>query len=187
MTRRQSGVLLALILSAGASVHPSVLLPASLDELTAGADAVVYARVAAIEVQQAPGTRRVERIVTIDVVRALKGNWTGSVRLRVPGGTLGRFRTVVPGAPELAPGEEAVLFLRASGTRLPVVFGLNQGLFRVDADPATGRRLVRAAAGSPAGEPIRRGDPGRQLATLEQFEDRVAALVLAHRARPERR
>ena len=46
------------------------------------------------------------------------------------------------GAPQFQPGEEAVLFLSASGPSIAHIFGLSQGLYRVKVDSRTGRRMV---------------------------------------------
>src|SRR5215203_3708159 len=112
---------LALAITLPRSLDASVVIPATLDELASEAALIVHARIARVEARQAPGTLRVERVVTLDVVRALKGSPSEALHLVLPGGTYGRYRTVVPGVPDLLAGEEAVLFLRPSpggGTQL---------------------------------------------------------------------
>ena len=83
--------------------------------------------------------------MTADVVSYLKGGSEETITFKVPGGRLGRYRSVVVGAPVFARGDEAVLFLKsnkAHGDGLPDVFGLNQGVFRVKVDPRTGQKMV---------------------------------------------
>ena len=133
--------------------------------------------------RQLAGTLRVERVVSLDVVRYLKGSGEPTVHLRVPGGTLGRYRTVTAGAPELADGEEGVFFLHGAAGSGPRLVGLGQGLHRVIRDEATGHRRVHAPVLSSGDGPIRRGDPLRRAMTLEEFEGRLAATLIAQRAR----
>ena len=134
---------LALALALPQSLDASVVIPATLDELAGEAHVIVYARVARVDARQAPGTLRVERVVTLAVVRALKGSPAEALQLVLPGGTYGRYRTVVPGVPEIAEGEEAVLFLRPSPTGATHLVGFTQGVMRVRIDPATGQRRRR--------------------------------------------
>jgi hypothetical protein len=174
------------LLAAGAAlacavlpVHASVTIPATLDELTAEAELVVYARVAGVETRQAPGTLRVERVIALDVIRALKGTPPEGLQLVLPGGTFGRLRTVVPGVPELDGGDEGVLFLRASPGGAPRLVGFNQGFLRVRLDPASGRRIVAAPVASDAEGPVIRGAGGRGSQPLDRVEARIAGVVLA--------
>jgi hypothetical protein len=112
-----AGLMLALAFPI--ALGASVVIPATLDELAGEADFIVHARVARIDARQAPGTLRVERVVTLEVVRALKGSPAAALQLVLPGGTYGRYRTVVPGVPEVAEGEEAVLFCAPRRTAPP--------------------------------------------------------------------
>ena len=170
---------LAFALAAAVSLHASVTIPATLDELTAEAELVVYARVAGVETRQAPGTLRVERVVALEVIRALKGTPPEGLQLVLPGGTFGRYRTVVPGMPELAGGDEAVVFLRASAAGAPHLVGFNQGFLRVRVDSATGARMVAAPVGADVEGAVVRGVPGRGAQPLDRIEARIAGVVLA--------
>jgi hypothetical protein len=172
-----SGLILAL--TCPPALDASIVIPATLDELAGEADLIVHARVARVETRQAPGTRRVERIVALEVVRAWKGRPDGTVHVVLPGGTFGRYRTVVPGVPDVAEGEEAVLFLRASPSGVPQLVGLSQGILRVRLDPATGERVVAAPVAAGAGGPVVRGATDRGPQPLVRIEARVAEVVLA--------
>jgi hypothetical protein len=176
---RLASICLAAALAAAVPLHASVTLPATLDELTAEAELVVYARVAAIETRQAPGTLRVERVVALDVIRALKGTPPDGLRLVLPGGTFGRYRTIVPGVPELTGGDEGVLFLRASANGAPHLVGFSQGFLRVRVDPETGTRTVSAPVAADAEGVVVRGAPGRGAQPLYLVEARIAGVVLA--------
>jgi hypothetical protein len=157
----------------------SVVIPATLDELAGEADLIVHARVARVDTRQAPGTLRVERVVTLAVVRALKGSPGEALELVLPGGTFGRYRTVVPGVPEIAEGEEAVLFLRPSPTGATHLVGFSQGFLRVRIDPSTGQRMVAAPIMSEIVGPVVRGAADRGPQPLAAIEARIARVVLA--------
>jgi len=157
----------------------SVVIPATLDELAGEADLIVHARVARVDTRQAPGTLRVERVVTLAVVRALKGSPGEALELVLPGGTFGRYRTVVPGVPEIAEGEEAVLFLRPSTTGATHLVGFSQGFLRVRIDPSTGQRMVAAPVMSEIVGPVVRGAADRGPQPLATIEARIARVVLA--------
>ena len=172
-----AGLLLALALPR--SLDASVVIPATLDELAGEADLIVHARVARVDTRQAPGTLRVERVVTLAVVRALKGSPGEVLQLVLPGGTFGRYRTVVPGVPEIAEGEEAVLFLRPSPTGATHLVGFSQGVLRVRIDPSTGQRMVAAPVMSEVVGPVVRGATDRGPQPLATIEARIARVVLA--------
>lgn len=170
---------LLLALTFPRSLDASVVIPATLDELAGEADLIVHARVARVDTRQAPGTLRVERVVTLAVVRALKGSPGEALELVLPGGTFGRYRTVVPGVPEIAEGEEAVLFLRPSTTGATHLVGFSQGFLRVRIDPSTGQRMVAAPVMSEIVGPVVRGAADRGPQPLATIEARIARVVLA--------
>jgi hypothetical protein len=172
-----AGLILALALPR--PLAASVVIPATLDELAGEADLIVHARVARVDARQAAGTLRVERVVTLAVVRALKGSPGETVQLVLPGGTYGRYRTVVPGVPEVAEGEEAVLFLRPSPTGVTHLVGFSQGVMRVRIDPSTGQRMVAAPVVSEVVGPVVRGATDRGPQPLATIEARIARAVLA--------
>ena len=80
-----------------------------------------------------------------------------------------------------------VLFLRRREDGLPYVFGLNQGVFRVQRDARTQRRMVMPPliARSEAPEAVVRGGAERAPMPLESFGARVSEVIaeLAGRAR----
>jgi hypothetical protein len=179
--RRGLSALAGLILALAVSPYldASVVIPATLDELAGEADLIVHARVARVDTRQAPGTLRVERVVTLAVVRTLKGSPGEALQLVLPGGTFGRYRTVVPGVPEIAEGEEAVLFLRPSPTGATHLVGFSQGVLRVRIDPTTGQRMVAAPVMSEIVGPVVRGATDRGPQPLATIEARIARVVLA--------
>lgn len=174
-----AGLVLALGSTLPSPLSASVVVPATLDELAGEADLIVHARVAGVGTRQAPGTRRVERVVSLDVLRPLKGSPDGTVVVILPGGTYGRYRTVVPGVPEMAEGGEGVFFLRTSPAGVPHLVGLSQGFLRVRVDPATGQRMVAAPVVAGTDGPVVRGANDRGPQPLARVETRIAQVVLA--------
>ena len=169
-----------LVLTVAVPARATVLIGADLGELTHDARAIARGRVVAVDAQWTPDRRTIETLVTLDVESYLKGALGGTVQFRVPGGTLGRFRSIVVGAPELAVDDRVVVFLGARGPSVPYVLGFNQGVFRVvrsgdgSAWLVTPPVLLPSAAGTVT---IVRGDPSRRPLPLADFEQRVRALV----------
>ena len=98
----------------------------------------------------------------------------------MPGGQVGRYKSVTVGAPEFRADEEVVLFLKSYGPTVPQVFGLNQGVFRVRVDARSGRRLVTVPivmARSDAPEAVTRGAVERRPLPIEQFAAQVRTLL----------
>jgi hypothetical protein len=162
----------------------TVLVPAEFNEIVGGSEIIAYARIVDVRPEWADGRRWIDSVVTAEVVSYLKGGPHETLTFKVPGGRLGRYRSVVVGAPVFAPGDEAVLFLRARGEALPDIFGLNQGVFRVRVDSRTGQRMVvpppvtasaSGASDSAAGaaQPVKRGSLDRRPLPFEAFGIRV--------------
>ena len=78
--------------------------------------------------------REIETIVTLEPESWLKSSSSAdseTVRFRVPGGQVGRYRRIVLGAPVFAVGQRVVVFLGGRAPRLPHLVGLSQGVFRI--------------------------------------------------------
>ena len=123
----------------------TVLVPAEFSEIVGGSEIIAYARIVDVRPEWADGRRWIDSVVTAEVVSYIKGGSADTITFKVPGGRLGRYRSVVVGAPVFARGDEAMLFLKsnaADADGLPEVFGLNQGVFRVKVDSRTGQRMV---------------------------------------------
>ena len=170
------GVVLALALPARATV----LIPADLGELSRDALAIARGRVAALNGQWTEDHGSIETIVTLEVESYLKGSLGSTLRFRVPGGELGRFRSIVVGAPELAINQRIVVFLGARGPSVPHVLGLSQGVFHVSRAADNSGWLVTSPVMMPAtaGDVrVVRGDPARRALALDQFEQTVRSLA----------
>jgi hypothetical protein len=119
-------------------------------------------------------------VVTIDVEESLKGSLGRTVQFVVPGGTLGRYRSLFVGAPRFAAEERVVVFLGWRAPGYPYLLGLGQGVFRVAADAnRTGAMVTPPPVIAPATGSARivRGDPSRLPMPLAAFERRVRELA----------
>ena len=170
------GLLLALSLPARATV----LIPADLGELSRDALAIARGRVIALDAQWTEDRGTIETIVTLEVESYLKGGLGSTVRFRVPGGELGRFRSVVVGAPGFEVDQRVVVFLGAHGPSVPHLLGMSQGVFRMARAADNSGWLVTSPVLMPAtAGPVRvvRGDPSRRAVTLADFEQTVRTLA----------
>ena len=107
------------------------------EELTDAADIVVRARVLlAVAERPAHNPRRIRTRITLATDEWLKRpaqyqNTSGLVFF-VPGGEVGRFGQKVPGAPQIPPGVEVVVYLRFDARGELQVVGLAQGVYFID-------------------------------------------------------
>ena len=151
-----------------------------MGELSRDAVAIVRGRVSAVDARYTEDRRTIETTVTLDVEHALKGTFGPTLQFRVPGGELGRFRSIVVGAPEFSVDQRVVVFLGARGPSVPYVLGLNQGVYRLVRTAGNDEWLVTPPALLPStagATPIVRGDPARKPLPLGEFESRIRALV----------
>lgn len=168
-------VVMALVCAAP-PLTATVLVPAGFREVVAGSQVIVYGRVADVRAEWTADRRRIDSIVSVEVGSYLKGGPGSQVTFRVPGGQIGRYKSVTVGAPEFRPGEEAVFFLTARGPSMAQVFGMSQGVFRVRVDARTGRRLVIPPALVAHGEQperVKRGALDRTSLELDLFAGQV--------------
>jgi len=165
---------------ASAPASATVVIPATLGELSREALTIARGRVVAIDARWTDDHRRVETVVTLEAETYLKGAFGPVVQFRVPGGRLGRYRSILVGAPEFLLGQRVVVFLAARGPAVPFVLGLGQGVFRIV--PGAGGWVVTPpavlpAAGGPVPVGIVRGDPARRPLPLADFEQQVRMLA----------
>jgi len=169
-----------LCLALVAPLRATVVVPADLAELSRDARAIVRGRVTAVDGRWTDDRKTIETIVTLDVESELKGTFGTTVQFRVPGGDLGRFRSIVVGAPAFAVDDRVVVFLGTNGPMVPYIVGFNQGVFRVVPTADRSGLMVIPPPALPAATgaaPIVRGDPARRPAPLADFEQRVRALA----------
>lgn len=168
-----------LLLCAPAALRATVLVPIEFRELVSVSSTIVHGRVADVRAEWIDGRRSIETFVTIEADEYYKGGPAATITVRVPGGQIGRYRTVFVGAPEFRQGDEVVLFLRTYNGRSSIV-GLSQGAFRVTSD-RSGRRIVTSPIlmGKPGldAELVVRGDVARRPLAVEAFRDLVRRVV----------
>jgi hypothetical protein len=170
---------LLIFLVAALPLRATTLVPADLGELSHDAIAIARGRVAAADARWTDDRRTIETLVTLEVDRYLKGDLGSTVQFRVPGGRLGRFRSVFVGAPSFQPDDRVVVFLGANGPSVPYLVGFSQGVYRLVPTRDGGWTVTPPAIGpSTAGtQPIVRGDVTRTTVPLADFESRVRALA----------
>ena len=160
-----------------ASAGATTVVPLSFEQLVNESQAVVYGRVSDVRAQWTADRRFIESVVTVEVLRGMKGSARDSIAFTVPGGQVGRYLNVIPGAPTFATGDTAVFFLTAQGARLPVTTGFTQGIYRVQRDAASGDMLVVPPVVETG--KIVRGDRRRKPVQLAVFESAVRAVAAA--------
>lgn len=167
-----------IVLLLPAAARATVIVPADLGELAHDARAIALGRVAAVDGRWTDDRHTVETIVTLAVDRYLKGSLGATLHFRVPGGDLGRYRTIVVGAPAFAVDQRVVVFLGATGPMIPYILGFNQGVYRVVAGD-DGTAVVTPPANLPSTATTRviRGDLARTPMPLADFETKVRALA----------
>jgi hypothetical protein len=178
--------LCALFVLPGTGVGGTVLVPIEFRELVTSAPIIVHGRVTDVRAAFVDGRRAVETFVTVEALDYMKGDLGTHVTFRVPGGQVGRYRTVFVGAPQFREGSEAVLFLKADRAALPYIIGLSQGAYRVAPDARTGRRMVTTpiVVGGIDDAPRRvvRGDPARRPLPIESFREAVRQVLASQGA-----
>jgi hypothetical protein len=186
--QRAAAMLMAGILIASGfdTVSAMTYVSADFPTLVGEARAIAIGRVVAVQPRWREGRRGIETVLTLDVDRYLKGDLGPTVALAVPGGQMGRYRSVMPGAPLFVEGEELVLFLAADAQSTAHLLGLGQGVFRLMTDRASGLRLVVPeilATVSTGPAKVVRGDVTRRPMPLEQFTGAVRTALLQQGAR----
>jgi hypothetical protein len=163
------------------SVHATVFVPTDLQSIARDAMVIARGRVVAVTGQWTSDRRGIETMVTLETEVYLKGWFGETIQFRVPGGELGRYRSIVIGSPRFVPGQHVIVFLNAQGPSVPHVIGLTQGVYRVER--ASDGMWMVAPPGSLPGiaGPITRGSQSREPVLLEAFERDVRALAGAPR------
>ena len=154
----------------------TTVVPLTFEQLVSESASIVYGRVTDVRSQWTDDRRFIESVVSIEILKGMKGGAGGTVAFTVPGGQVGRYLNVIPGAPVFSNGDLAVFFLTAQGPRLPVTTGLTQGVYRVQRDSRSGEMLVVPPVVDAPGR-IVRGDPNRKPVSLATFEGSVRSIA----------
>ena len=166
-----------MLVVASVSLHATLTIPADFRTVVNDASLIVRGRVTDVRSVQTPGIG-VESIATIAVESVLKGQATGFVYVRVPGGIIGDRRYSTVGSPAFRVGQRAILFLRPSPTDASLrPIGLTMGVYPIQTNPATGKVTVEppvlAGTTTNATGAVVRGDRRRVATTVPEFESLV--------------
>jgi molybdopterin-binding protein len=123
-----------------AGVSATTLQRLSIDQLTAGSDAVARVNFSGTESRWENGT--IWTVTTLRVVEIIKGTLPAEISVRLPGGRVGHLTATVEGTPRFHAGDDAIVFLKTSPAGGFSVAGWVQGTFRVSRDPRTGVQSV---------------------------------------------
>jgi len=131
--------------------------PAGLAELVARAERIVVSEVVDVrsELRQTRDGQLPFSLVTLRVVRTLKGTPSVQLLIEVPGGEIAKSgntrpgeRLKIVGMPSFTVGDRDVLFLASRGALSPLV-GLGRGRYRAVPGPAGTGETVRTHDGRP--------------------------------------
>jgi len=115
----------------------------SLDEMIERASFIFIGKAGEARAEWNADHTRIYTYVRFDVERYLKGGAGGrELTLRVPGGQVGEFAALMPGAPQFTPGEDVLLFCSGAQARVPTVLGLALGKFAITR-AASGERILK--------------------------------------------
>lgn len=127
--------------------------------------------------------RSLVTLATVSVSESLKGSGASTVTVELPGGVDANRKIPIamtyPGAPNLTPGEDVVLFLTATGEVGGTynVTGFSQGKFSIvtdeDGEQLVSRNLTKTSLKSNNG--VRRG--GAELMPLANLKEQVKGLL----------
>jgi hypothetical protein len=176
----------ALLVAALASAAPAgtVLVPIEFRQVVADATVIVRGRVTDVRGVIVPGAG-IDSVVTVAVDAVLKGQAGAFVSVRLPGGQVGRTRTVMIGAPGLKVLDHVVLFLKPGPERELRPVGLSAGVFMVQPDPKSGRPVVASpgnGAQPPPNSRVGRPVSSRTLVPVSEFESMVKLVIAAPKA-----
>lgn len=170
-----------LLLAFATGVRAAESLPVVLRDLVDDAALIIRGRVTdvrGVAVQRAG----IDSIATIEVERVIKGAADRFVSVRLSGGTVGRYRFVVVGAPTVRVNQTAIFFLMrtSDGAWRPV--DLSAGVLRVQRG-LLGPMVIPPVQPSDVNRPgpLVRGNSLRAPVTADEFESLVRAIVVAPR------
>lgn len=170
-----------LVLASGLPLSAITVQPLSFVELVDDSMAIVHGRVTEVHGQWTADRRGIESLIRVEAFDYFKGDLGAAITVRVPGGQVGTFVNLLPGAARFSAGDRVVLFLKATGPSIPIVTGTTQGVFRVTADPRSGDLVVVPPIIGTEGAPGRlvRGDAARRPMSMAAFGAAVRSVQVA--------
>jgi hypothetical protein len=168
--------LIVVVALAGSPVAATTLVPADFAQMARESELIVRGTIVNVQAQFSGPRRTIESLITVYVADTLKGAAGTQVIFRVPGGRVGRYRTVMVGAPQFTNGDEVILFLKGRAPAIAMPYGLSQGVYRISRE--TGTAIVTPAVVTGAGRVIR-GDPSRRPLDPSAFARQVQMALTA--------
>jgi hypothetical protein len=126
----------AVISGAGTLALGSTFLKVDMPTLRGMSEAVVQARVVDVQSAWNDEGSMIFTHVTLEVTGRLHGKAANQLVVRVPGGTVGNFTSVMEGAPEFTVGDEVVAFIARWDDGAPMIAGYAQGVSTLKKDAA---------------------------------------------------
>ena len=160
--------IVAFCIALACPAYATTYIPVDFATIVSQSQTIAHGRVVDVRSIMTVPEGRIESIVTLTVIDAIKGVADSTLSFQVPNGQIGRYRRILVGAPEFAPGDDVIVFLRGGAPQLPSIFGVSQGVYRVGRD-STARAVVSRVPLAGADGPVVRGDPARQPLALDAF------------------
>lgn len=154
----------------------SLAVALSVEDMVNQSDVIAIGNV--VETKSIWVDRTLVTLATVSVTESLKGNSASTITVELPGGIDANRAVPIamsyPGAPNLTPGENAFLFLTATGETGGSynVAGFSQGKFSIvdeDGEQMVSRNLTKTSLKSNNG--VRRG--GSDLMPLANLKEQV--------------
>ncbi len=142
------GAILLLFLASPIVAEAATVEPMTLDQMAQRAEAIFLGKVVAQRAEFNAQRNRIYTYVTLTVERFLKGgSGEREMTIRLWGGQVGPYTSIVPGTPQFLEGEEVLLFCSGSRARVPTLLGLSLGKFTLTRNDAGARILKRDISG----------------------------------------
>ena len=143
----------AVIAGASTLAFGSTFLKVDIPTLRKMSEAVVKARVVEVRSSWNAEGSAIFTYATLEVKGRLTGQAEDQLVVRIPGGTVGNFTSIMEGAPELTVGDDVVAFIARWDDGAPMIAGYAQGVSKLKTD-AVGNALLHGglADGMPISE-----------------------------------
>lgn len=170
---------LLLVIAFVVEVRATTLVRMDLNALAHSAEIIVRARCAHSEARWE--SQSVWTFDDFDVLEIFKGASPQILRVRLPGGRVGRLEVKVEGVPQFANGEEAVLFVERTSAGDYGVTSWAQGTFRIHRESKGDARLTQDTSHFAVFDPRTRqfATAGIRNLPISDFREQLARALAA--------
>lgn len=136
-------------------VEATTLLRMSVEDMTAAAEAVVVGEVTDVKSSWNEAQTTIYTVVVFKVDQCLAGTCADAFLIKQRGGTVGEMTLHIPGMPQFAKGQKALVFLEPDPEGVPgfyYVVGMCQGIFDIETDGQTGKQAALQQGGAALAE-----------------------------------